>query len=447
MKSKIVLIIVFCIQFNNLQSFAQGWDFNNNRIAISADGNSAPDNLHKWPIGDPDDWGANAAILAILAKLEMQDNLVHYSYNNFINAPAGPDSENQNKISCDGAIIRWHFDATKFFDVTTQFEDAKTSLAKEIVKSTADNPLYFIHAGLSEFVYQAVEKAIEMGGLENLQHVLFVSHSGFNENHKRRKWHHTWADIQKLCGNRIQYHKIKDQNACDEANVLWCSGKDFSPWYWMRDHKDESIKWLYARLQAHDTGKADISDCGILFWLLTGDEDGSPEKFKNFIADGIPNSVQGIAIVKELDAQANFTLKAIEDFPIITIPGFAPPYKDQYRKAMAINAVHYKEVYAASKVQLTAPKGLYDISLTSLAEIDGESSYRLRINGKIVGEIQNTKTEKDYQSQTYTFKNISLNKINDIQLEFNSHSNGKIPEGDAFAFSRGRWTELKIPLC
>ena len=444
MKSKIVLIIAICLQLTFMKSFSQGWNYNNNRIALSADGNSAPDNLHKWAIGDPDDWGANAATLAILAKLEMQDKLVHYSYNNFIDAPAGPDGENQNKLSCDGGIIRWHFNAENFYDVTTQLEEAKNSLAKEMAKSSADNPLYFLHAGLSEFVYQAVEKAIELGGLENLKYVKLVSHSGFNENHKRRDWHHTWNDIQKLCGNRIQYHKIKDQNACNKRDVLWCSGKDFSPWYWMRDHKDESINWLYTRVQAHDTGKADISDCGLLYWLVTGDEDGNPIKFKNFIGDGIPNSVQGIAIEKTLDANSNFTLNAIHDFPIITIPGFAIPYKDKARKAMAIDAVDYKNVYAASKIQLTAPKGLYDITLTSLTEIDGESNYRLKINGKFIGETQNAKTEIDYKKHTYTFKNIKIEEVNDIQLEFNSHSNGKIPEGDAFAFSRGRWTTLKF---
>ncbi|MCK0157109.1 hypothetical protein MWU65_07970 [Cellulophaga sp. F20128] len=442
MKSKIVLILTIAIHLTFIKSFSQAWDYNNNRIAVSADGNSAPDYEHKWATGDPDDWGANAAILAILAKMEMQDKLVHFSYNNFIDAPAGPDEKNQNKLSCDGGIIRWHFDADKFYDVTTQLEEAKNSLAREMVKSTAEDPLYFLHAGLSEFVYQAVEKAIELGGLENLKHVKLVSHSGFNENHKRREWHHTWEDIQKLCGNRIQYHKIKDQNACDQRDVLWCSGKDFSPWYWMRYHTDESINWLYTRVQAHETGKADISDCGLLYWLLTGDENGNPLKFKKFIGTGIPNAAQGLAIKKTLDANASFTLNAIQDFPVITIPGFAIPYKDNARKAMAIDAVHYKGVYAASKVKLTAPKGLYDITLTSLCEIDGESTYRLKVNGEVIGEIQNATTDKDYQKQTYTFKNVKLDAMNDIQVEFNSHSNGKIPEDDAFAFSRGIWTAL-----
>ena len=289
MKTVKIIITLIIVSFNLSIVNAQSWNYNNNRIAISFDGNSAPDHHYKWPIGDPDDWGAAAASLAIIAKLDLQDKLVHCSYNNFIDAPAGPDSENQNKISCDGAISRWNFNAAIFYDVTTQLEEAKTNLASEMASSTTDNPLYFIHAGLSEFVYQAVKKTIDMGGLEALKHVKLVSHSGFNENETRRDWHHTWSDIQELCGNRIQYHKIIDQNACGNPDVLWCSGKDFSPWYWMRDHQDEGIRFLYKRAQAHETGKADISDAGMLFWLFTGDENGNPAKFKTFLGDGILN--------------------------------------------------------------------------------------------------------------------------------------------------------------
>ncbi|WP_222861326.1 hypothetical protein [Seonamhaeicola marinus] len=437
----LIVISIFCIQ-NKI--FAQTYNYENNRIAISADGNSAPDHAYKWPIGDPDDWGANAAILAVLAKMELQDKLVHFSYNNFIDAPSGPDYENQNKISCDGGIIRWHFNANNFFDVTTHKEDAKLHLAKEMAKSTKEDPLYFLHAGLSEFIYQVVEKTIEIGGIEGLRHVKLISHSGFNENEKRREWHRTWADIKTLCNNRIQYYKIKDQNACGTPNILWCSGKDFSPWYWMRDHKDESLRWLYSRMQAHDTGKADISDVGMLYWLLTKDENGSPKKFKAFFGNGIPNSVQGIAKTKTLDANGKFHLDATKDFPIIKIPGYAKPYIDPHRTAMAIDASKHQNVYAASKVRLNAPKGLYYITLTTLNEIDGESSYKLFVDGKLIGEVNNKSSHKDYTPQKHSFRNVRLNATSDIQIAFNSHSNGKVPEGNTFAFSRGRWTKLNF---
>ncbi len=262
-------------------------EYDNNRIAISFDGNSAPDNEYKWPIGDPDDWGAAAASCAIIAKKGLQDKLVHCSYNNFIDAPSGPDSENQLKISLEGSYQRWGFNDGTLFDVTTDLELTKLHLAHQMAISTADNPLYFMHAGLSEFVYQAVEVVVKSGKEESLNHVYLLSHSGFNEKEKRRPFHHTWAETQELAGGRIKYKKIVDQNGSNDPNKLWNSGKDFSVWYWMRDHKDESVRWIYERALVHKGGVADISDCGLLFYLLCGDAQGSPEKFREFIGEGV----------------------------------------------------------------------------------------------------------------------------------------------------------------
>ncbi|WP_344786030.1 hypothetical protein [Postechiella marina] len=270
--------------------FAQAWGYNNNRVAVSFDGNSAADNQYKWPTGDPDDWGALAASCAIMAKLGLQDKLVHCSYNNFIDAPPGPDNKNQLKISADGSIARWGFNKEAFFDVTKQLKESRSHLANEMGKSTASNPLYFMHAGLSEFIYQVVEEVIANGNIEALNHVYLLSHSKFNENEIRRDYHRTWADIQKLCGNRIKYKKIKDQNDKGNPNNLWHSKEDFSVWYWMRDHKDPNINWMYTRVQAHTLNHADISDCGMFYYLLVGDDNGSPEKFKTFIGEGIPST-------------------------------------------------------------------------------------------------------------------------------------------------------------
>ena len=283
----VVLIASGAIVAGQNLSFAPSWGYNDGRIAISADGNSEPDNSHKWPTGDPDDWGATPAALAILAKLQMQDKIVHYSYNNFIDAPAGPDEKNQMKIGIDGAVRRWHFDEKVFFDVTKDPVAAKNHLKEELAKSTAEDRLYFIHMGPAEFFYQVVKEIVDEGRDDALAHVYIVSHSGYNDTHLRRKTHHTLSQAIEYSNNLLKYRRIKDQNGDWDPNVLWNSKADFSPWYWLRDHSDPNMKWLYQRIQAHAYGKADISDAGMVYWLLLGDEDGNPSKFKQFIGDGI----------------------------------------------------------------------------------------------------------------------------------------------------------------
>jgi hypothetical protein len=282
-----ILLLSLLIAMVAEPTSAQSLGYYKNRIAISADGNSAPDYQHKWPTGDPDDWGASAAMLAILAKLELQEQLVHFSYNNFIEAPAGPDEENQMKISIDEGIRRWDFDASGVYDITTSLENARDHLVAEMIRSTPSDPLYFIHMGLSEFFYQAVKQVVDQGYEESLNDVFIVSHSGFNDVHLRRENHYTIFEAIKYSGGRLKYHKIKDQNAKNQPDVLWSSSEDFSPWYWMRDHTDPDVRWIYERMLVNSHGVADISDAGMLFWLFTGDEDGSPEKFREFIGEGI----------------------------------------------------------------------------------------------------------------------------------------------------------------
>lgn len=97
--------LALLVPVHNIQAAA--WGYNGNRIAMSFDGNSAPDREYKWPTGNPDDWGALAASCDIITKLGLRDRLVHCSYNNFVDAPSGPDEKNQLKISADGSIERW----------------------------------------------------------------------------------------------------------------------------------------------------------------------------------------------------------------------------------------------------------------------------------------------------------------------------------------------------
>lgn len=143
-------------------------------------------------------------------------------------------------------------------------------------------------------------------------------------------------------------------------------------------------------------------------------------------------------------AQNSNVLNAISDFKVTESDGFAPGYKDQARRAMAINAAVHRNRYAAAETKFKGTAGTYDLVLTTLTETDGESSYRVLVAGKKLGEVKNPEAKHDYEAKTHRFKSIGLKQGDTIRVEFNSHSNGKIPEGDGFAFSRGRWRSVTL---
>ena len=154
--------------------------------------------------------------------------------------------------------------------------------------------------------------------------------------------------------------------------------------------------------------------------------------------------------VVEPPAPPVVTLDALSDFDPVT-PGpaapavaTAPPYRDPARNAWALDASQHRGVFAAAQTRFAGPTGRYDATLTSLTEIDGESTYRLRVNGVAVGEHTNPPSDADYAPHRHTFPGVALAPGDRITVAFSSASNGKVPEGDAFAWSRGRWTTLTL---
>ena len=139
-----------------------------------------------------------------------------------------------------------------------------------------------------------------------------------------------------------------------------------------------------------------------------------------------------------------YILVATRDFEPVQGSGFVPFYKDGGRNALAINAGSHKDKFAAARTKFAGWPGTYNIKLVTLTETDGESTYRLVVDGKQVGKYKNPATEGDYKPAGHTFEGVKLKKGDVIQVEFNTASNEKIPEGDAFAYSRGRWTKLLL---
>ncbi len=130
------------------------------------------------------------------------------------------------------------------------------------------------------------------------------------------------------------------------------------------------------------------------------------------------------------------------DFKITEKPGYVPGYLDKGNRALAINAASYRDQFAAGEAAFPGPDGTYDVVITTMTETDGESSYRLLVNGRLTGEFQNPSTTEDYQLAQHRWENVSLQEGDEILVAYNSHSNGKIPEGEAFAYSRGRWRSM-----
>lgn len=89
--------------------------------------------------------------------------------------------------------------------------------------------------------------------------------------------------------------------------------------------------------------------------------------------------------------------------------------------------------------------GTFTVVVTALTETDGESMYKLFVNGNEIGSAQqNPVSASDYDPVEHFWDSVVLKKGDTIQVWFNSVSNGKISEGNGFAYSRGRWTTLTI---
>lgn len=140
------------------------------------------------------------------------------------------------------------------------------------------------------------------------------------------------------------------------------------------------------------------------------------------------------------------TYHATTDFPIIDA-GEVPYYKDvPTRNALAIDAaiVENRNKFARAEVVYDSQAGRFDMTIIGLAELDGAAVYNLLVNDEIVGTATNPSVVTDYTPIRHTFEDIDIPAGATLAVESLANSNDTIPEGDGFAFARGRWTALEL---
>lgn len=161
------------------------------------------------------------------------------------------------------------------------------------------------------------------------------------------------------------------------------------------------------------------------------------------------NDTKSEVETQELAISKTDTINAIEDFQSLSVAGFPTAYVDKGRKAIALNAGKYKGVYTAVNYLFEGASNTYDLQLNTLCELDGESKYRIAINGELLEDIKTNPVifgtnQPDYTPASHTWGKIKLSKGDTIRVEASSETNGKIPEGDITAYSRGRFTGLVL---
>ena len=161
----------------------------------------------------------------------------------------------------------------------------------------------------------------------------------------------------------------------------------------------------------------------------------------------IPKSIALLAALttSQILLADTFTYEALIDFTDIEA-GEVPYIPHTQVNALQINAAkeEYREKFARATLEFTEQAGLYDVTITTLGETDGEGEYRLLINGLMVGSVINEPTTVDFSPQLHTFNDIQIPANAVIGVESIAVSNGLIPENGAYAFARGRWTTLAL---
>ncbi len=241
---------VLLVSYSAIAQYKPLINYPGGRIAISHDGNNY----------DKDDYVAAPMNLALLDGLGLKAKMVHFDHSSHLKNKKGQYAEMQE--SMNNAVEFFNVNPSKVFDIQTQLDKAIANFKLEAEKSTANNPLWFCIGGPMEIPWRYIN-AVKP---EKRKFINCISHSSwFNEDHvSPPEMTHTWEDIKALGVNTI---RIKNQNKTE-----WNTKVENA--FWMRDSDNPKLQWLFSR---NDKNTFDSSDSGMLWWLVTGAQNGGNE--------------------------------------------------------------------------------------------------------------------------------------------------------------------------
>jgi hypothetical protein len=330
------------------------------RIAWSADGN----------YNDEDDWAASPLALAIFAAVGVKDQVVHFDYNSTMNN-TNAEWEKIHETSVLGAAERFGYDKSIFHDCQKNLDGAVASIANAINDSSDDNPLYFVVAGPMEIAYRGIQESDPA----KRKFVYVISHSRWNDGYSvDDAYNNNKRDVIPL---GITWVQIADQNRYLSTSPFGRPAKDeeWAPWNWMRVSRDPNIQFLWERLRV--STRADASDAGMAYFLMSGDEDSEMEKVRKLLEDHV--------IPSPLNPRKHIRFEA-ENF--LTLDGFEVEHKNDRAVSHRVN-LRPVGPRANMKTPFEQPymaeAGEYDVEVRYF-DGTGNTAYEFAVNDRTQGQ-------------------------------------------------------------
>jgi hypothetical protein len=361
------------------------------RIAYSADGNH----------NDPDDWAASPVVLALFAEFGVKDKLVHFDYNSIL-TDTHAEWEKTHEKSVLGAAEHYGYDRKRFHDCRQNADAAIVSITKAVNESSEANPLYFIVAGPMQVPVMGLQKSRP----EARKHVYVISHSNWNDGLVTRySFKNTKRDVIALGINWVQ---IRDQNPLLAFSRYGTPAQpgEFAPYFWMRDSKDPKVRFLWDRMVV--STRPDPSDSGMAYFLMTGDEEADPAKYKRVLEDNV--------VPKPIDIRQMVRIEA-ENFETLT--GYELDLTDtaaSHRTGIKLKGGSAGRALTRFKQPYTTTRGRYDVEVRYFDDRGEPSQFRLFVNDKLRGaEWKSAGTGQGWTS--HAIRGIEIREGDEIRIE------------------------------
>ena len=363
------------------------------RIAYSADGNH----------NDPDDWFASPVALAIFAEAGLKDRLVHFDYNCIL--PLNdPKFEQTHAESVLGAVERYGYDRSRFFDCRKDLDRAVSHLAAAINASSADNPLWFIIAGPMEVPYLGIQKADPT----KRQFVHCISHSRWNDGFARG---YTFTHTKRsVIEQDVRWIQIRDQNPLLSTSPYKRRARDEEcrPYHWMRDSQDAKVRWLWERMLV--STRPDPSDAGMAWFLVTGDEECDPAKLQRVLDQHqLPPLKPRTAVRLEAENFRHLDGFAVED------------RKDKnasHLLQVALKSGERGSIHTRFDEPFVAGAPKCEVQVRFFDEAGSHSRFAVLVNGKAIGtDWESAGTGKGWSTQTIRDAAVAIGDEIAVQVQ------------------------------